>query len=231
MARKPQHDSVISINIGLYYMNTPGLAYTFMPCAAPEFWKPAFSYVDLEQLEEAAFEVDGRRYTVFGHDWRVTPPLAWRDLLAERELAEAPLEHQPTRLAPLVVLSQPEFEESVRNALRDIMRPDALQRSPLLRSRFVLDRVGAHASDSQRVAALQAAQREVAQTMQAQPREQKWYRAVYHTYLQPAATQEQAAELLDVPFSSYRRHLKSGVDRIVELLWQCELQGGEVSIK
>lgn len=236
MARDTYQDvsavqSVISINIGMYYMNTPGLAYTFMPCASPEFWKPAFSYMDLEQLEEAAFEIDGRRYTVFGHDWRVTPPLAWLDLLAERELAEAPLEHQPARLAPLVVLSQPEFEESVRNALRDILRPDVLQRSPLLRSRIVLDRVGAHASDSQRAAALQAALREAAETMQAQPREQKWYRAVYHTYLQPAATQEQAAELLDVPFSSYRRHLKAGVDRIVELLWQRELQGGEVSTK
>ncbi len=49
--------------------------------------------------------------------------------------------------------------------------------------------------------------------------------AVYHPYLQPAPTQEQAAELLDVPFSTYRQHLKSGWQRIAEMLWQAEVGG------
>jgi len=53
----------------------------------------------------------------------------------------------------------------------------------------------------------------------------KFYRAVYHTYIQPAPTQEAAAELLDVPFSSYRRHLKTGVDQITEMLWHREVGG------
>jgi hypothetical protein len=60
--------------------------------------------------------------------------------------------------------------------------------------------------------------------LQQTPRNNKLYRALYHTYLQPAATQEQAAELLDLPFSTYRRHLRSSIDYLVETLWQEELE-------
>jgi hypothetical protein len=45
------------------------------------------------------------------------------------------------------------------------------------------------------------------------------------TYLEPAATQEVAAELLDLPFSTYRRHLKSGLERLCAWLWEGELYG------
>ncbi len=65
--------------------------------------------------------------------------------------------------------------------------------------------------------------RRVCETLQNSPRETKLYRAVYHTYISPAPTQEQAAELLDLPFSTYRRHLKEGMARIVELLWEWEV--------
>ena len=59
--------------------------------------------------------------------------------------------------------------------------------------------------------------------MQASPKDLKYYRAVYHTFVQPAATQEVAAELLDLPFSTYRRHLKAGIARVTDLLWQREI--------
>ena len=45
------------------------------------------------------------------------------------------------------------------------------------------------------------------------------------TYLRPAPTQEAAAELLGLPFSTYRRHLSQGVGRIVAWLWDRELYG------
>jgi hypothetical protein len=51
----------------------------------------------------------------------------------------------------------------------------------------------------------------------------KFYRAVYHTYLQPAVTQEQAAEVLDLPFSTYRRHLRSGIEELTARLWAREI--------
>ena len=50
-------------------------------------------------------------------------------------------------------------------------------------------------------------------------------RALERTYLRPAPTQEAAAELLDLPFSTYRGHLTRGVERVVDWLWQRELYG------
>ena len=57
------------------------------------------------------------------------------------------------------------------------------------------------------------------------PRDDKLWRAVERTYVRPAATQERAAAALALPFSTYRRHLTQGVDRIVAWMWDQEIYG------
>jgi hypothetical protein len=57
------------------------------------------------------------------------------------------------------------------------------------------------------------------------PRDDKLWRAVERTYVRPAATQERAAAALGLPFSTYRRHLTQGVDRVVAWLWDQEVYG------
>jgi hypothetical protein len=213
-----------------HYLTTPGLAFTFLPCREPDFWLPVFAYADLARLPEADFEVGGQSYGVYGHDWRAVPPLAWLDLLAEREIATTPQTPPPPPLKPsLVVLSQPEFETAVRDLLRDFrsIRPDALRFNPLLWSRLVVEEVGPNADETRRASALQTLIKETADKLQASPRQRKFYQALHHTYFQPAPTQEQAAELLDLPFSTYRRHLKTGMEQLTQLLWQREIGGLE----
>jgi hypothetical protein len=217
--------SLIFVNMVRHYF-TPGLAYTFYACADPDFWQPVFGYAELARLPQLDFEVDTRHFGVYGHDWRDMPPLPWLDLMGRREIAAAPEAIKPPLPTErLVVLSQEEFADAVEDALRDYVRPDMLRGNALFRSRVVIERAGADAGDSARSAALRSLLKEAAEQMRESPKENKFYRAVYHTYIQPAATQEQAAELLDVPFSSYRRHLKSGVTRIGEMLWQAEVSG------
>jgi hypothetical protein len=60
------------------------------------------------------------------------------------------------------------------------------------------------------------------------PRDAKLYRAIRHTYLKPEISQERVAELLDLPFSTYRYHLTRGIKRVVEWLWHRELQSSEI---
>ena len=43
--------------------------------------------------------------------------------------------------------------------------------------------------------------------------------------MRPAGTQERAAEALGLPFSTFRRHLTQGVDRVVAWLWDQEVYG------
>jgi hypothetical protein len=220
--------SLAFISMVRYYLTTPGLAFAFLPCAEPDFWAPVMTYGNLSRLAEMDFVTDGRRYGVYGHDWRKTPPMAWLATLAETEITNAPRALPvPRPDEQLIVLSQEEFISAVRAALRDYPRPDLLAGNPLLRSRLVIDESGTTSSDFQAVEKLRALIREAANTMQAIPRDAKLYRAIYHTYLQPAPTQEIAAEILDLPFSTYRRHLKTGITRLTVILWQRELSGGE----
>jgi DNA-directed RNA polymerase specialized sigma24 family protein len=50
---------------------------------------------------------------------------------------------------------------------------------------------------------------------------------VYHAYLNPARSQEEAAKLLDLPFSTFRRHLTEGLAAITDQLWQKEIGGAD----
>jgi hypothetical protein len=88
-----------------------------------------------------------------------------------------------------------------------------------------VERAGASDGATERVSALRSIVREAAESLQANPRQAKLYRAIYHTYISPAATQEQAAELIDLPFSTYRRHLAAGIQAIIDTWWDWELQG------
>ncbi len=209
-----------------HYLTTPGLAFTFFPTADPAFWAPLCAYTDIARIAEADFATDGRSYGVYGHDWRVVPPVAWLALMVEREDAVELRAVQPAPVAPMVVLSRPEFVDAVREALRTFTRLDLLRASPLLRSRLIVERAGAP-GDAERATALQALLREAGELLQSSPRDAKAYRALYHTYLHPTATQEQAAELLDLPFGTFRRHLKAGIAQVAEILWQWELQRAE----
>ena len=213
--------SLIFGNVVQHYLSTPGLAFTFFPTSDPEFWAPAFAYTDLKRLPEADFEVGGRRYGMYGYDWRVTPPMAWMDLLAERETAAEPLAVSPPAITPLVVLGEADFAKAVRDALRNFHRPEELRTNPLFRSRMVVERAGTDAG----IGALRDLLQEAAESLQSSPREAKGYRALHRTYLDPAPSQERAAELLSLPFSTYRRHLKGGITRVVEILWQKEIGG------
>ncbi len=214
--------SLVLLKIAQHYLTTADLAFTFFPCADAAFWAPFCAYAELTRLPEADYEVGGRRYGVFGHDWRVVPPMLWLDHLAQREIATSD-EPMPPQAEPLVVLSASAFEEAVREALRAYARPYALHENPLLRSRLVFQAAGADADEADRIEAVRTLIQEAAALLEATPREAKLYRALHRTYFHPAPSQERAAEMLDLPLSTFRRHLKAGIKRITEHLWQREI--------
>jgi hypothetical protein len=121
------------------------------------------------------------------------------------------------------VLSQDEFYAAVQLALRGLLRPHGIAGNPLLHCRLVTHLAGWEADEAARALALQQLLTETCESLRSTPRDKKFYLALHYAYLEPAPTQEQAAEIMDVPFSTFRRHLKSGVSRVCELLWQQEI--------
>ncbi|HYR09887.1 MAG TPA: AAA family ATPase [Longimicrobium sp.] len=221
--------SLVFLKAAQHYLTTSGLAFSFFPLANAEFWAPFFGYIDLFPVPEVAYEAGGRGFTVFGHDWRVLPPLAWLDVLAQRELdtTAAPQPAAPPAVpstsAP--ALDESAFKDAVHEALKCFTRPKELRSSPLLRSRVVAAQAGEGASDAERVPVLQSLLRRAAETLRASPRQEKWADALRYGYLEPVSTQERAAQRLYISFSTFRRHLKEAVDHVAETLWQWEARG------
>jgi energy-coupling factor transporter ATP-binding protein EcfA2 len=204
------------------YLGTPNLAWDFLALAEPERWDDYFAAADLPRAAGADFWVGGRRYGLFAHDFRQVPVNAWLELITERALSQDATPSPPTAQPPLLVLSQPEFDQAVRQALRDLRRPDLLRRNPLLRTRLLRDHASGEEPDA---ATLETLVRAAVEALAEHPRDDKLWRAVERTYVRPAATQERAAEALGLPFGTYRRHVTQGVDRVVAWLWDQEVYG------
>jgi hypothetical protein len=217
--------NLAAINSSIYWTTHSKLAWNFIATADPAFHEPHFTSIHIWRSPEADFEVDGERYGLFAHDWRVESVAAWLNIKSELVLLSAPNLSQPeTTPSPmLLVLAQTEFAQAVRQALRDYARPDQLVANPLLRTRLVIERAGDEAAP----AALQALLRDAAATLISNPKDLKFHRAIWHTYIEPAQTQERVAELLNLPFNTYRYHLSNGIERIIAWLWQRELNGAD----
>jgi hypothetical protein len=167
---------------------------------------------------------------VFTHDWKATPPEAWLAVMADRETSEElapatppllPLRPAPRPAPPTAeaALDEAAFGAAVRAALHSLTSPAALASNPLTRTRLVSTRVPSSASAADRGAALRALLVEAIAPLQANARDARLYQALFHTYIVPAGSQEQAAERADVPFSTFRRHLKEGIERLTAELW------------
>ncbi|GEL17960.1 ATP-binding protein [Pseudonocardia asaccharolytica] len=206
------------------HLHTPNLAWNFLTLAEPDRWAEYFAVAETPRAAGADFTVGGRRYGLFAHDYRQLSVVAWLELVTERALAEDVRVAPPVRPPALLVLSQPEFADAVRQALRDLHRPDLLARNPLLRTRLLCDRAG---DGEPGAGTLEALLRDAVDGLARHPGDDKLLRAVDRTYLRPAGTQEAAAAVLGLPFSTYRRHLGRGLARIVSWLWEREVYGPE----
>jgi hypothetical protein len=217
--------SRIFINAIQHYLSTSGLAYSLVFCGDTDIWHQVFLHFDLRRISGIDFQIGGKRYGVYGHDWRVVPPFAWLERLAERELSMTADSVPPSDIEPLVVLNEYEFAEATRNAMKAFANPKALNGNPLLHSRLVMNNVQDKDDISEGMETLKSLLHEAIESLKASPREAKFYRVLHRTYVNPAKSQEMASEVLNLPFSTYRRHLKTGINRVIEFLWQKEVNG------
>lgn len=192
---------------------------------------PLMEFIDYHRLRGAEHRLGQASYALFGRDFTRSPIAEWFDLLSGRELG-APVV-APAGDDNLLALSFEEFASSVGRALKDLHRPERLATNPLCRSRLVVEGDPDHPDhpDQEPAQRLAAAVRAAAAGLGDHPREERLARALDRTFLRPAPTQEAAAEVLGLPFSTYRRHLTRGVERVVEILWQREVGGHDVRAK
>jgi hypothetical protein len=75
--------TVVAVTSSLSW-TAPKVAWSFVSMAYPDQTEPMFTEIHMWRAREADFEVGGRRYGVFGHDWRAEPAHEWLRVKAER---------------------------------------------------------------------------------------------------------------------------------------------------
>jgi hypothetical protein len=202
-----------SVNALTTWLTLP-LAWSFTAPVDEEFWGPFFDYIALERIAEV--ESGGRRSTLHGIDWRRLTPDRWMDLMNDRERT-GDSGRAPASLLRPAPLDRESFATAVRAALRDLHRDDRLAANPLIASRLTPGPTGGTP------AALRGAILRAVDVIGRAPRGEEPRRVLDRTFVRPAPTQEAAAEVLGLPFSTYRRHLAAAIEELVELLWAVEI--------
>jgi hypothetical protein len=111
----------------------------------------------------------------------------------------------------------------VRQALRDYTLIDRLRTSPLLRCRLVTTQLAGHENAAAQAEILKGLLKEAAETLAVTPADRRLHRVLIRAYLAPVPTHERAAEVLELPSSTFRRLLTTAVSRVATTLWQREL--------
>ena len=187
------------------------LAWSFVVITDAGFWGPFFEYLAFGTLLD--LDVGGVRHVVYGNDWRRFPVDTWLDLMNEREHSGG-TGPPPTSLLRPPPLDRARFAAAVRSALSDLHRPDRLAASPLAGTALA--------------GAVPGGLRACLDGAIALLRDEPLRRVLNRTFVRPAPTQEAAAEVLGLPFSTYRRHLAKACDQLTDLLWAVEI--GEIRL-
>ncbi|MFZ3474329.1 ATP-binding protein [Streptomyces sp. 4.24] len=149
-------------------------------------------------------------YGLFSVDWRREPVETWL-----RRFTSAP--DGPVRSGPSPV-SRATFDQSVREALTHWRDAAAFAAGALMRARLAAD-------FTDPVEELRALLRRAVDDLAQDPRGVRAREALTTGYFSGAPTQEAAARRLGLPYGTYRRHLRQGLDLLCEALWQRELHG------
>ncbi|MEU6049017.1 ATP-binding protein [Streptomyces xanthochromogenes] len=149
-------------------------------------------------------------YGLFCNDWRQVSVEAWmRHLITSTKV---PGPSGPSGF------SRASFDQAVREALPHWRDTGAFAACALLRTRIAAD-------FAEPVEELRTLLRAAVDELARDPRGVRARDALTAGYFSGAPTQEAAARRLGLPYGTYRRHLRQGLDLLCAELWERELQG------
>ncbi|GEL24928.1 hypothetical protein PSU4_38820 [Pseudonocardia sulfidoxydans NBRC 16205] len=186
--RSPMQD-VVSVRTIREVATRSCLAFDMAMTADPAFNGPLLETIGFARIPELDAVQGTRETATYVLDVRTRPSNSFSDIVG----GPAP---GPAGVDP----------DAVRAALRDLHRPDRLAASGLATT------TGTTGDD------LRAALLTAIDALRADPRDARLHRVLDRTFVRPAGTQEKAAEVLGLPFSTYRRHLAAAIVRVASLV-------------
>lgn len=219
-----------------HFLTVPNLNVSLNLLANPEAWdRFALSTGFFRRSHDLHFEIGGRKVGVFVQDWRQEPVEMWLTRLTSLDSSTGSLAQPPTTGAlggdsidqashdeNTLAARRKQFVNDVRQALKQFHVLDTLASNPLADAAFVREACPPGADVEHRVQTLRRIISESIEYLGTSPSREKHYRALRYTFLEPQGSQERTAEVLDLPFSTYRGHLRAGIQALGELLWNKE---------
>jgi hypothetical protein len=209
--------SAIFLGIVQWYF-TPGLAVSMLRCVNPEFWQQILNYADLHHIPELDHELNEQSYGWYMHDWRQRPPLAWLELMGKREINEEESSATQTTVDEKGLTEQ-DFTDAVYEALKQLKNPKKIIGNILLKSQLVQKANEDEPTELNLALTLADKLTKAIASLENSPKEETLHRVMYRTFINPVGSQEQTADFLYMSFSTYRRQVKKGVERVADILW------------
>ena len=173
-------------------------------------WREALAYFDFHPVAELS---GGRK--LYAHDWRRLDVRGVFRMFVEQPRGS--IGREPANLARHAFLSEAEFEQAIRRAMRDLAFDSRLADNPLIESRIVRSAEPGLSPERR----LRKLIREEAGALREE--HPQLFRILDSTYLRPSATQEQIAERMGLAFTTYRRRRNRAVSRVAAALWAKEI--------
>jgi hypothetical protein len=209
--------SAIFLGIVQWYF-TPSLAVSMLNTVHPEFWKQVLEYADLTHISELDYEMNGQTYGWYMHDWRKRNPLAWLELMGKKEINE---DEEGTVSKPTTAFSITEdhFIQAVHEALKNLKNPKKLLGNRLLETKLIKNLTAEEPTGINLAMTLADKLSKTIAQLENSPKDETLHRVMYRTFINPVGGQEQTADFLYLSFSTYRRYVKKGVERVADMLW------------
>jgi hypothetical protein len=193
---------------------TKSPAWWFLIAVDTEHIAPFTEYLAVAPLIET--DVGDLRHVAFGVDGRRFPFEAWLELMRERGHS-GETGPPPAALLRPPPLDRNRFGAAVKAALQILNQPEKLTANPLLGSALAATSTGPDTDQLRHT--IEAA----IISLGTRPRGERLRAVLHRTYVRAAPTQEAAAEVLDLPLSTYRRYLAKALDQLTDLLWSVEI--------
>ncbi|HEY4012857.1 MAG TPA: sigma 54-interacting transcriptional regulator [Polyangiaceae bacterium] len=179
-----------------------------------------FNLSELESCVRSAMTLSGEG------PLRWSPPARHHGRPAGTRESSPPPREAAAQGESTTVPSEPgaEFAQALRRALRCNLSVSGLQRNELLRSQMVLEATQGSVAETSTVPAFRDIVRGSLDSLESSsPRGRKQAQVLRLTFIEPAGTQQEAADQLAMAFGTYRRYVTSALAELTSILWFREL--------
>ena len=222
-SQSPEKTQIL-MAINTYNLMAGNLRLTAQIFSDSPDWKVQAPALGLLPLDGADTVIGERTWCVYVNDWQRESPTRYYRRFAERCIAfDQVVRGRAAPVQPHLEIDEVAFRRAVLDALKRLHDPSRLRHNPLLGSALVLGEAGRGADDDTRMQVLRRQFDAGARALARDAAGERRAKVLRRAYLNPARSQQHAAEALHMGYSTFRRHLAEAREALTDELWRREI--------